>query len=62
MERPAGAAEDTAWRALTAHGHGLAVASKVMKSGETAGHGNGRLDVQTVRKRKRAGPKLEAGP
>ena len=42
-------------------GHGLArldgtrpratVASKVMKSGETAGHGNGRRDVQTARKR-----------
>ncbi|EBV7315870.1 hypothetical protein [Enterobacter chengduensis] len=53
-------------------GHGLArldgtrpratVASKVMESGETAGHGNGRHDVQTARKRKRAGPKLEAGP
>ena len=53
-------------------GHGLArldgtrpratVASKVMESGETAGHGNGRRDVQTARKRKRAGPKLEAGP
>ncbi|GEM_PF-6310979 len=33
-----------------------------MESGETAGHGNGRRDVQTARKRKRAGPKLEAGP
>ncbi len=42
-------------------GHGLArldgtrpratVASKVMESGKTAGHGNGRRDVQTVRKR-----------
>lgn len=42
-------------------GHGLArldgtrpratVASKVMESGETAGHGNGRRDVQTARKR-----------
>lgn len=42
-------------------GHGLAcldgtrpratVASKVMESGETAGHGNGRHDVQTARKR-----------
>ena len=42
-------------------GHGLTrldgtrpratVASKVMESGETAGHGNGRRDVQTVRKR-----------
>ena len=42
-------------------GHGLArldgtrpratVASKVKESGETAGHGNGRRDVQTVRKR-----------
>lgn len=49
-------------------GHGLArldgtrpratVASKVMESGETAGHGNGRRDVQTARKRKRAGPDL----
>ncbi|MFT0534451.1 hypothetical protein ACMHYJ_16720 [Castellaniella hirudinis] len=26
------------------------------------GHGNGRRDVQTARKRKHAGPKLEAGP
>lgn len=53
-------------------GHGLArldgtrtratVADKVMESGETAGHGNGRRDVQTACKRKRAGPKLEAGP
>ena len=33
-----------------------------MKSGKTAGHGNGRLDVQTARQAKRAGPKLEAGP
>lgn len=42
-------------------GHGLTrldgtrpratVASKVMESGETAGHGNGRRDVQTARKR-----------
>ena len=42
-------------------GHGLArldgtrtratVASKVMESGETAGHSNGRRDVQTARKR-----------
>ncbi len=42
-------------------GHGLArldgtrtratVASKVMESEETAGHGNGRNDVQTARKR-----------
>lgn len=33
-----------------------------MESGKTAGHGNGRLDVQTARQAKRAGPKLEAGP
>ena len=52
-------------------GHGLArldgtrpratVASKVMESGETAGHGNGRLYAQTARQAERAGPKLEAG-
>ncbi|CAH3908527.1 hypothetical protein ACUXAV_000477 [Cupriavidus metallidurans] len=33
-----------------------------MKSGETAGHGNGRLDVPNRTQAKRAGPKLEAGP
>ena len=38
------------------------VADKVMESGKTAGHGNGRLDMQTARQAKRAGPKLEAGP
>lgn len=38
------------------------VANKVMKSGETAEQGNGRLDVLTARQAKRAGPKLEAGP
>src|SRR3546814_8909894 len=53
-------------------GHGLprldgtrpraTVASKVMESGETAGHGNGRRDVPNRTQAKRAGPKLEAGP
>ena len=53
-------------------GHGLArldgtraratVADKVMKSGETAGQGNGHPYVLTARQAKRAGPKLEAGP
>ncbi len=38
------------------------VADKVMKSGETAGHGNGHAYVLTERQAKRAGPKLEAGP
>ena len=38
------------------------VADKVMKSGETAGQGNGRLYVPTARQAKRAGPDLEAGP
>ena len=33
-----------------------------MKSGETAGHGDGRPYAQTARQAKRAGPKLEAGP
>ena len=47
-------------------GHGLArldgtrpratVADKVMESGKTAGHGNGRPDVPTARQAKRAGP------
>src|SRR3546814_12352379 len=51
-------------------GHGLprldgtrpraTVASKVMESGETAGHGNGRRDVPNRTQAKRAGPKLEA--
>ncbi|MCL6371507.1 hypothetical protein EXT64_01020 [Pectobacterium atrosepticum] len=53
-------------------GHGLTrldgtrpratVASKVMESGETAGHGNGRPCVLNRTQAKRAGPKLEAGP
>ena len=38
------------------------VADKVMKSGETAGHGNGLPLALTARQAKRAGPKLEAGP
>ncbi len=38
------------------------VADKVMESGKTAGHGNGRLHVLIARQAKRAGPKLEAGP
>ena len=33
-----------------------------MKSGETAGHGNGLPLALTARQAKRAGPKLEAGP
>lgn len=33
-----------------------------MKSGETAGHGNGRPCVPNRTQAKRAGPKLEAGP
>ncbi|AQT08234.1 hypothetical protein H78_01534 [Pseudomonas protegens] len=33
-----------------------------MKSGETAGQGNGHPYVLTARQAKRAGPKLEAGP
>ena len=33
-----------------------------MKSGETAGHGNGLPQTPTARQAKRAGPKLEAGP
>ncbi len=33
-----------------------------MESGETAEQGNGRLDVQTARQAKRAGPDREAGP
>ena len=33
-----------------------------MKSGETAGQGNGHPCVLTARQAKRAGPKLEAGP
>ncbi|MCO2824803.1 hypothetical protein IPC150_01290 [Pseudomonas aeruginosa] len=33
-----------------------------MKSGKTAGHGNGRPYTPTARQAKRAGPKLEAGP
>jgi len=33
-----------------------------MKSGKTAGHGNGPPCVPTARQAKRAGPKLEAGP
>jgi len=36
---------------VAAPGRGATVAVKVMKSGETAGHDNGRLDVQTARKR-----------
>ena len=38
------------------------VADKVMKSGKTAGHGNGLPLALTARQAKRAGPKLEAGP
>ncbi len=38
------------------------VADEVMKSGETAGQGNGRLLVRGARQAKRAGPDLEAGP
>lgn len=38
------------------------VADKVMKSGKTAGHGNGLPTRRPHGKRKRAGPKLEAGP
>ncbi|KAG1313965.1 hypothetical protein G6F62_014006 [Rhizopus arrhizus] len=38
------------------------VADKVMESGKTAGHGNGHLPRRPHGKRKRAGPKLEAGP
>ncbi len=38
------------------------VADKVMKSGETAGHGNGLPLALTARQAKRAGPDLEAGP
>ena len=38
------------------------VADKVMKSGETAGQGNGLPHAPTARQAKRAGPKLEAGP
>ena len=38
------------------------VADKVMKSGKTAGHGNGFPTRRPHGKRKRAGPKLEAGP
>ena len=38
------------------------VAVKVMKSGETAGQGNGLPHTPTARQAKRAGPKLEAGP
>lgn len=38
------------------------VADKVMKSGETAGHGNGRPCVPNRTQAKRAGPRLEAGP
>nr|BAH89974.1 hypothetical protein [uncultured bacterium]BAH90308.1 hypothetical protein [uncultured bacterium]BAH90496.1 hypothetical protein [uncultured bacterium] len=34
----------------------------MMKSGETAGHGNGLPLALTARQAKRAGPKLEAGP
>ena len=33
-----------------------------MKSGETAGHGNGPPHTPTARQAKRAGTKLEAGP
>jgi len=33
-----------------------------MKSGETAGHGNGHPHTPTARQAKRAGTKLEAGP
>ena len=38
------------------------VADKVMKSGETAGQGNGHPCVLNRTQAKRAGPKLEAGP
>ena len=38
------------------------VADKVMKSGKTAGHGNGHPSVPNRTQAKRAGPKLEAGP
>src|SRR3546814_2278245 len=41
---------------------GATVAGKVMKSGETAGHGNGHPFALTARQAKRAGPDLEAGP
>ncbi len=71
MGRQGGKRQDGAARRRS-RGHGLTrldgtqpratVADKVMKPGETAGHGNGRHDVQTARKRKRAGPKLEAEP
>jgi hypothetical protein len=38
------------------------VADKVMKSGETAEHGNGRPCVPNRTQAKRAGPDVEAGP
>jgi len=38
------------------------VASKVMESGKMAGQGNGPFQRRPHGKRKRAGPKLEAGP
>ncbi|WP_156909633.1 hypothetical protein [Ottowia thiooxydans] len=38
------------------------VADKVMKSGKTAGQGNGPPHTPTARQAKRAGPDLEAGP
>lgn len=38
------------------------VVDKVVRSGKTAGHGNGRSSVPDRTQTKRAGPKVEAGP